>query len=268
MEARMQEHVELQARLRSALETREGLFVFYQPIVDVNNQKVKSREALIRWHHDQDGWIAPAEFIPVAEQSDLIDQLGAFVLDRACRDAAQWSDDARVAVNISAAQLGKGTIAAAIRFALDCSGLRPDRLEMEVTETAMLHDEHAAIEDLRHVRDMGVRVALDDFGTGYSSLAHLRAFPYDKIKIDGSFVRDAINRPDCVAIVNAIADLGRRLGVTTVAESVETEALFMLMREAGCSEAQGYLFGRPSPSERDAPRIAEINCVGPTQSAA
>ncbi|WP_236761729.1 putative bifunctional diguanylate cyclase/phosphodiesterase [Agrobacterium tumefaciens] len=259
MESRIQERVRLRAKLRTSLATRQGMFVFYQPIIDAHTKKITAREALVRWHHPERGWISPAEFVPIAEESGLIDQLGDFVLNTACLDAAGWSDAARVAVNISAAQLGKGTIASAILAALTRSGLSPDRLEIEVTETAMLDDENGAIGDLRRIRDMGVRVALDDFGTGYSSLTHLRAFPFDKIKIDGSFVKDAVERPESAAIVRAIADLGKRLGVTTVAEGVETEAHLIRVLEEGCTEVQGYFYGKPVPSERDAGTIAELN---------
>jgi diguanylate cyclase (GGDEF)-like protein len=259
MEARIQERVRLEAKLRTALETQDRLFVFYQPIVDIQTGRVTTREALVRWHHPRRGWISPGEFVPVAEQSGLIDQLGLFVLNRACLDAAGWEDGARVAVNVSANQLGKGRLAPAVLAALVNSGLSPNRLEIEVTETALLTDEAESIMDLRRLRDMGVRVALDDFGTGFSSLSHLRAFPFDKIKIDGSFVRDAVARPDCAAVVKAVADLGKRLGVTTVAEGVETQAHLDRVREEGCSEVQGYFYGRPVPHERDAARVDELN---------
>jgi diguanylate cyclase (GGDEF)-like protein len=259
MESKIQERVRLQAKLRASLQTREGLFVFYQPIIDAHTKKVTAREALIRWHHPERGWISPSEFVPIAEQSGLIDQLGEFVLNTACYDAVRWEDCARVAVNVSATQLGKGTIVPAVLEALTRSGLSPGRLEIEVTETAMLDDEHGAIGDLRRLRDIGVRVALDDFGTGYSSLTHLRAFPFDKIKIDGSFVKDAVERPESAAVVRAIADLGKRLGVTTVAEGVETEAHLNRVLEEGCSEVQGFLYGRPEPSAKDAIAVAELN---------
>ncbi|WP_249780709.1 EAL domain-containing protein [Bradyrhizobium sp. dw_78] len=258
LELRIQERVRLEGKLRVALEEENGLFVFYQPIVDIQTGRITAREALLRWYNPQRGWISPGEFIPVAEGSGLIDKLGLFVLNRACRDAAEWTDGARVAVNVSPGQLGKGTLAPAILTALVESGLSPGRLEIEVTESALLNDVLDCIADLRQARDMGVRVALDDFGTGFSSLAHLRAFPFDKIKIDGSFVRDAVKRPDCAAVVKVVADLGKRLGVTTVAEGVETQAHLERVTEEGCSEVQGYLFGRPAPSERDAPIVAEI----------
>ena len=203
---------------------------------------------MIRWHHPNRGWISPSEFIPVAEESGLIEEIGTWVLNRACQDAVTWENNARVAVNVSARQLGNGTLAPNVRSALVASGLSPDRLEIEVTESALLHDELDCLADLRRIRDLGVRVALDDFGTGFSSLAHLRAFPFDKIKIDGSFVRDAVTRPDCAAIVGVLADLGRRLGVTTVAEGVETQNHLDLVTAEGCTEVQGYLINRPVPA--------------------
>ncbi|KVQ86757.1 histidine kinase [Burkholderia ubonensis] len=258
METSAQERIALESKLRLALDESQGLYVFYQPIVDVRTRRITTREALLRWHHPRAGWISPVRFIPVAERGGLIDRLGRFVLDQACRQAARWPDGARVAVNVSAGQLGHGTIAPAVAAALAGAGLTPDRLEIEVTETALLHDEGKAVADLRALRAMGVRVALDDFGTGFSSLAHLRAFPFDKIKIDGSFVRDAVTRPDCAAVVCAVADLGKRLGVTTVAEGVETEEQLACITEAGCREVQGFLLGRPEPGERDAPAIQWI----------
>lgn len=261
METRIQERVRLETRLRDALDTRNGLFVFYQPIVNIETDRVTAREALMRWHDPKKGWISPGEFIPVAEQSGLIDKLGAFVLEEACQDAARRRDGARVAVNISAAQLGKGTLVPAVMTALFRSGLPPNRLEIEVTETALLGMEACVIDDLHRLRNIGVHVALDDFGTGYSSLAHLRTFPFDKIKIDGSFVKEAIDRPESAAVVKAVADLGKRLGVAIVAEGVETEAQLDLVREEGCVEIQGYLYGRPAPSTRDAGKIEELNTI-------
>ncbi|MBB2157545.1 EAL domain-containing protein [Gluconacetobacter diazotrophicus] len=259
MEARIQERMRLEARLQATLKSEEGLFVFYQSIIGIDSGTVTAREALVRWYHPERGWISPGEFVPVAEQSGLIDQLGGFVLNTACRDAARWTDGARVAVNISASQIGKGTLVPSILAALEASGLPPERLEIEVTETALLYDERDTTAELQQLRKLGVRVALDDFGTGYSSLAHLRAFPFDKIKIDGSFVRDAVDRPDCAAVVQVVASLGKRLGVTTVAEGVETQAHLDRVREEGCTEVQGYLFGRPKPDERDAPLVEELN---------
>ena len=259
MEARSQERLQLEAKLRVALEENQGLFVFYQPIIEIATNRITAREALVRWHNPKRGWISPAEFIPVAEDSGLIDRLGRFVLNRACRDATRWHDGARVAVNVSAAQLGRGTIGPVIAAVLADAGLSADRLEIEVTETALLRDEEEVVADLRAIREMGVRVALDDFGTGFSSLMHVRAFPFDKIKIDGSFTRDAVTRPDCAAVVRAIADLGKRLGVATVAEGVETQEQFDRITEEGCTEVQGYLLGKPLPDQNDAPLVDHIN---------
>ncbi len=184
----------------------------------------------------------------MAEQTGLIERLGQLVLHRACRDAASWPDEARVAVNISAAQLGQGTLAGLISTALQASGLPATRLEIEVTETALVNDESRVMEELHQLRAMGVHIALDDFGTGYSSLSHIRSFPFDKIKIDGSFVRDSTTRPDCAAVVRAIADIGHRLGVTTVAEGVETQEHLDAIRAEGCQEIQAMSMPGPSPS--------------------
>lgn len=270
MESRIKARVRLEAKLRTTLENREGLFVFYQPIISIETGQVTAREALLRWHHPARGWISPGEFVPIAEDSGLIEPLGLFVLNSACREAVRWKDGARVAVNISVSQLGKGTLVSAVQEALTDSGLPPERLEVEVTETALLNHEADGIADLRRLREMGVRVALDDFGTGYSSLVHLRALPFDKIKIDGSFVRDAVDRPDCAAVVRAVAELGKRLGATTVAEGVETQAQLDRIRSEGCDEVQGYLYGRPMPSDRDRPLVDALNqspCERPTTAA-
>ncbi len=255
MEVRIRERVRLEAKLRSALETQVGLFVFYQPIIDIRTNVCTAKEALLRWHHPEHGWVSPGEFVPVAEESGLIEQLGSFVLTTACHHATHWPEHTRVAVNVSAAQLGKGSLVKSVLEALSASGLPPQRLEIEITETALLSHATSGIDELRRLRELGIRVALDDFGTGYSSLAHLRAFPFDKIKIDGSFVRDAVDRPDCAAVVRAVAELGKRLGVTTVAEGVETQAQLDRIRDEGCTEVQGYLFGRPAPSELDEARV-------------
>lgn len=266
MESRIQERVQLEGRLRSALEAGEGLFVFYQPIINIRSGRVTTREALLRWFHPERGWIPPAEFIPVAEDSGLIERLGAFVLQRACRDAVGWADDVRVAVNVSPAQLGQGTLAQTVQAALLDSGLAASRLEVEVTESALADEVHA-ISELRAVHALGVRVALDDFGTGYSSLAHLRSFPFDKIKVDGSFVKDAVTRSDCAAVVKAVADLGKRLGVTTVAEGVETQEHLDCVIAEGCCEVQGFYLGVPAPNGPDAERVRRVSQIGQTVAA-
>ncbi|WP_246660131.1 EAL domain-containing protein [Rhizobium sp. FKL33] len=258
MEEKITEKNMLQAALRSALSDGNGLYVFYQPIVDVRTRKVCAREALVRWYLNDRGWISPSQFVPIAEESDLIDLLGEFVLNTACADAAAWTDGARVAVNVSPAQLGTGLICGKILTALAKSGLSPNRLEIEVTETALINDEVGGISDLRRIRNMGVRIALDDFGTGYSSLTNLCSFPFDKIKIDGSFVSTAINRDTSRAVVASVAELGRRLGVETVAEGVETQAHLDLVVGEGCSSVQGYLLGHPAPIAMNADQISKL----------
>jgi diguanylate cyclase (GGDEF)-like protein len=258
MEEQVHERLRLEAALRRAIQLEDGLFVFYQPIVDIETGAVTGREALARWHDPQHGWVSPARFVPVAEESGLIEALGRLVLQRACRDAVGWTDGARVAVNVSAEQLGRGTLAEAVLSALADSGLAPDRLELEVTETALLPVDDVSVTELTDLRRAGVRVALDDFGTGFSSLAHLRAFPFDKIKIDGSFVREAVDRVESAAVVRAVAELGRRLEVTTVAEGVETQEQLDRVRAEGCVEVQGYFYGRPAPSARDAAVVAGL----------
>lgn len=263
MESHVQERLRLETQLQAALQQEQDIFVFYQPIVDIASRQVMAREALVRWRNPGRGWVSPQEFIPVAEGSGLIDQIGRFVLRQACREAMHWPDGASVAVNVSAVQLGRGTMVPAIAEAIAEAGLQPSRLEIEVTETALLREDGAVAAELREIRAMGVRIALDDFGTGFSSLAHVRIFPFDKIKIDGSFVRDALERPDCAAVVQAIADLGKSLGVTTVAEGVETMEQLVCVTQKGCMQVQGYFFGRPAPSEADAARIAGFDgeCV-------
>ncbi|MDP0928750.1 EAL domain-containing protein [Paracoccus onubensis] len=254
----MYERLRLQERLSSALRDNRNIFLYYQPIIDVKTGQTMGREALIRWYQPDRGWVSPTDFIPVAENSDLIDRLGEFVLTKACCDAADWDDGLPVAVNVSAAQLGRDTLTSMVRAALAKSGLSHDRLEIEVTETAVLNNEAGAIRDLLQIRDLGVRVALDDFGTGFSSLTHLLSFPFDKIKIDGSFVQDAVQRKKAAAIVGAIAGLGARLGVTTVAEGVETQDQLRLVVREGCKAIQGFHTGRPAPMANDAHVIAAL----------
>ncbi|RJE86657.1 EAL domain-containing protein [Paracoccus onubensis] len=260
----MYERLRLQERLSSALRDNRNIFLYYQPIIDVKTGRTMGREALIRWYQPDRGWVSPTDFIPVAENSDLIDRLGEFVLTKACCDAAGWDDGLPVAVNVSAAQLGRDTLTSMVRAALARSGLSHDRLEIEVTETAVLNNEAGAIRDLLQIRDLGVRVALDDFGTGSSSLTHLLSFPFDKIKIDGSFVQDAVQRKKAAAIVGAIAGLGARLGVTTVAEGVETRDQLRLVVREGCRAIQGFHTGRPAPMENDAHVIAALTGESPS----
>jgi EAL domain-containing protein (putative c-di-GMP-specific phosphodiesterase class I) len=191
--------------------------------------------------------ISPAEFIPIAEDSGLINELGQWVLNAACAEAVHWPDHVRVAVNVSPVQFRSQTLALNVAAALAASGLAASRLELEITEAVLIRDD-AALDALHQLRKLGVRIALDDFGTGYSSLSYLQRFPFDKIKIDRSFVAEITTRSDSAAIVCAVAGLAKSLDVTVTAEGVETAEQFDLLRAAGCHQAQGYLFGRPSPT--------------------
>jgi diguanylate cyclase (GGDEF)-like protein len=250
MDARASARRRLEQDLRDALAADgAGLLLHYQPIVDLASADVVAREALVRWQHPTEGMLPPLHFIQLAEETGLIVPLGQWVVEQACRDAVRWADPVPVAVNISPAQLGLDReLPRIVADALTAAGLPAARLEIEVTESALLRDDPRTLSQLHLIATSGVGVALDDFGTGFSSLSHLRAFPFGKIKIDGSFVRDAVERADSAAIVGALADLGTRLDVATVAEGVETEAQLALVRREGCSQGQGYLFGRPEPA--------------------
>ena len=239
----------LEADLRQALANRE-LTLAFQPLVDARRVAVTGFEALLRWHSPARGPVSPADFVPLAEDAGLIGEIGRWVLGEACAQAARWPGDFTVAVNLSPAQFGLMDVVASAEEALARSGLSPARLELEITETVLL-DEGAGMLDILHaLRARGIRIAMDDFGTGYSSLSYLRRFPFDKIKIDQSFVRDMSDRPDCITIVRSIAALGASLGMVTTAEGVETREQFAELQAAGCDQVQGYLFGRPQPPGR------------------
>jgi diguanylate cyclase (GGDEF)-like protein/PAS domain S-box-containing protein len=246
-------HTELHARRALELDLRRALAsdefeLFYQPQVNISSNEVSGYEALIRWRHPERGLVSPAEFIPVAEETGLIAQMGEWVMRQACREAAAWPVGLKVAVNLSPVQFRSRALVDNVVSALATSGLAATRLELEITESVLLQDNETTLETLHQLRRLGVRIALDDFGTGYSSLSYLRSFPFDKIKIDQSFVRELSTRADCVAIVQSITRLGASLRMTTTAEGVETEEQVRLLRAAGCTEAQGYLFGRPKPA--------------------
>jgi diguanylate cyclase (GGDEF)-like protein len=249
MDAAVQRRRTLENDLRGALERGDFLPV-YQPIVEIASGRVSGLEALLRWRHPGRGMVSPVEFIPVAEEMGLIVPIGAWMLKRACADAATWPDGVRVAVNVSAIQFRDPNLVATVATALADSGLPASRLEIEITESLLLEDEAATEATLHRLRGLGVRIAMDDFGTGYSSLGYLRSFPFDKIKIDQSFIRDLDSKPDSHAIVRAITGLGRSLGMRTTAEGVETRAILDILRTEGCCEAQGYLFSRPCAAER------------------
>jgi diguanylate cyclase (GGDEF)-like protein/PAS domain S-box-containing protein len=246
MDARAQARRLLELDLRAAL--KRGEFeVYYQPIRDVAKDVVVAFEALVRWNHSLRGMISPVNFIPLAEETGLIVPLGDWVLRRACMDAAQWSQDVGVAVNLSPVQFKNLNLVASVKDALKDSGLPAHRLELEITESVLLQNSEATLSVLHELRGFGVRISLDDFGTGYSSLSYLRSFPFDKIKIDRSFITELATREDSMAIVRAVTGLGKSLGIVTTAEGVETDAQFNLLRQEGCTQAQGYLFSPPRP---------------------
>ncbi len=246
----------LEIDLRNAL-ARNEFELHYQPIVDITTNAVADVEALIRWRHPQRGPIAPADFIPLAEESGLINPIGEWVLRQACADAAGWPPQFKVAANLSPVQFRRGNLVEVISGILAASGLSADRLMLEITESVLMQGTSENFETLHQLRKLGVSIVLDDFGTGYSSLSYLRMFPFDQIKIDRSFVSELSSNADCAAIVSAVASLGRSLHVDTVAEGIETEDQLTLARAAGCTYAQGYLFGRPCPaSALDFTRLA------------
>jgi EAL domain-containing protein (putative c-di-GMP-specific phosphodiesterase class I) len=247
MDARAQARRLLEMDMRAALQ-RDEFQPYYQPIRDVASDRVVAFEALLRWNHPQRGLISPLNFIPLAEETGLIIQLGEFVLHRACADAATWPDDIGVAVNLSPVQFKNPNLIASVTDALEKSGLSARRLELEITESVLLQNSEATLTTLHDLRAMGVRISLDDFGTGYSSLSYLRSFPFDKIKIDRSFVSELATREDSVAIIRAVTGLGRSLGIVTTAEGVENDAQLELLRREGCTQAQGYLFSMPRPA--------------------
>jgi diguanylate cyclase (GGDEF)-like protein len=241
------ERQEMEADMRLAL-VRNEFELYYQPIVDVRTREVNGVEALMRWRHPEHGLVLPGRFIPLAEATGLIIPLGEWALRQACRDAMRLPEHITVAINLSAAQFRKGNVYDAIRRVLADSGLPPRRLEVEVTETVLLLEKETDSIDLLHrLKELGLSVALDDFGTGYSSLSYLKLFPFDKIKIDQSFIKDMAERADSAAIVCSVVGLGRSLDMITTAEGVETEAQLEMIRAAGVTLAQGYLFGRPCP---------------------
>ncbi len=233
------------------------LDVFFQPQAIVDDRRIFGYEALARWNHDFLGWVSPATFIPIAEENGLIIKLGELVLRRACEIAASWPDQYAIAVNVSAVQIGYTDLAGIVRSALEESGLTPDRLELEITETVLIEDPDRALQVLQQLKEIGVSIAMDDFGTGYSSLSSLLSFPFDKIKIDRSFVDSMNGNPQAVEIVRAILGLGRNLRFNVIAEGVETEEHVQFLREEGCREMQGYLIGRPISADEVVQQIAE-----------
>jgi predicted signal transduction protein with EAL and GGDEF domain len=248
MDARAQSRRKIELDLRDAIQN-EVLRPHYQPLIDLSTGRITGFEALVRWPHPERGMVSPGEFIPVAEETGLINGVGGLMLRRACLDAALWPDDVRVAVNLSPAQFRVGNLLSIVMDALKQSGLPPERLEVEITETVLLEKSDTVLATLHALRSLGLRISMDDFGTGFSSLSYLRSFPFDKIKIDQLFVRDLASNRDSQAIIRSIVSLGRGLGVTITAEGVETEAELSCLRAEGCHEAQGFLFSRARPHD-------------------
>jgi diguanylate cyclase (GGDEF)-like protein len=255
MDVKAQARRALELDLRAAVTVGE-FEVFYQPFVNLAENRITGFEALLRWNHPTRGRVSPAEFIPLAEETGLITAIGEWVIRQACAEAKTWPSDLQVAVNVSPVQFRNKTLLSTVVSALATSGLRADLLELEITETVLMTNNDATLAVLHELRSLGVRIAMDDFGTGYSSLSYLRSFPFDKIKIDQSFVRDLTERPDSIAIIRAVADLGQSFGMTTTAEGVETQEQLDKMRAEGCNEVQGYFYSRPVPASEIAHLLA------------
>ena len=236
----------IEAGLKEAL-AKDGFQLHYQPIINIADRKTVSCEALIRWSHPKRGLIPAADFIPVAEECGLIGQIGNWVMRQACQEARNWPDDVSISVNVSPAQFRGQDLEATVMQALN--GLPPSRLILEITESLLMQNNEETLQTLERLRATGVRFALDDFGTGFSSLSYLQSFPFDKIKIDRSFVSATSNWERSATLRHAIAQLGHNLGMITVAEGVETEEQLTHVQNEGCVEAQGYLISRPVPGE-------------------
>jgi diguanylate cyclase (GGDEF)-like protein len=247
---------QIEIDLREAIERNE-LELHYQPIIDLRRDVITGFEALARWRHPRRGMVPPTDFIAVAEDSGLILPLGTWVLKEACSRAAQWPANLNIAVNLSPTQFSAANLVDQILQILDETGLRPDRLDLEITERIFLADSEETLSILHRLKELGVRISLDDFGTGYSSLSYLRSFPFDKIKIDRSFVSDLSEGTEHIAIVHSVISIAQALAMTAIAEGIETVEQQQLLKSLGCHEGQGYLFGRPAPIEKVPDLIAE-----------
>jgi diguanylate cyclase (GGDEF)-like protein len=247
MDLQMQTRRVMEQDLRKALPSGE-FELHYQPVVNLASKEISGFEALIRWNHPTKGMISPAAFIPLAEEIGFIVPMGEWVVRQACMTAAQWPGSLHVAVNISAIQFRSPGLLQVIVGALAASGLAPTRLEIEITESVLLHNKEATLAVLHQLRALGIRIAMDDFGTGYSSLAYLQSFPFDKIKIDRSFVKNITEDASSLNIVRAVAALANGMGMTATAEGVETPEQLDRIASEGCTEMQGFLFSRPLPA--------------------
>ncbi len=247
MDKRMKERRGLEMDLRQALNNGE-FELHYQPLVNLQTNEITAFEALLRWNHPSKGLISPADFIPIAEETGLIVSIGEWVLRTACKETANWPGHVKVAVNLSPAQLKSKNLMAIVMSALEDSGMQPERLQLEITETMLMQNTFATLGMLHQLRKLGVQIAMDDFGTGYSSLSYLRSFPFDKIKIDRSFIQDLSNGAEPRAIVHAVAGLAKCLNMISTAEGVETQQQLDTLQAVGCTEMQGYLFSRARPA--------------------
>ena len=232
--------------MRVAL-SRNEFELHYQPLFDAKTSRLSGMEALVRWRHPSAGLLYPDSFISIAEETGLMEPLGQWILQRACTDAASWPESIKVAVNLSAGQFRTGALFDVILCALVESGLPPERLELEITESLLLQNKESNVRVIQQLKNIGITIALDDFGTGYASLSYLLMFPFDKIKIDKSFTQGLLTRSDCMAVVASILTLARGLDIAVTAEGVETNPQFELLRSQGVNYVQGYLLGRPRP---------------------
>jgi predicted signal transduction protein with EAL and GGDEF domain len=248
MDARMKSRRHLEMDLQKALVNKE-FELYYQPLVNLETNEISALEALIRWNHPTRGMISPADFIPIAEETGLIMPIGEWVLKTACQETAYWPDHVKVAVNVSPAQLKSRNFLNTVTNAINETSMDPSRLQLEITESVLMQNTFSTLEILHALRKLGVQIAMDDFGTGYSSLSYLRSFPFDKIKIDRSFIQDLSNGDEPFAIVHAVAGLAKCLHMASTAEGVETPQQFEALRTIGCTEMQGYLFSQAKPAQ-------------------
>ncbi|MDP3897422.1 MAG: EAL domain-containing protein [Mesorhizobium sp.] len=260
MDARAKQRRALEIELRHALQMNE-FTLFYQPTVDTGSELVTGFEALLRWRHPTRGLIQPDDFIPMAEETGLIVPISEWIFGKACREAVKWPDNITVAVNLSPVQLKSPNLVLAVKAALAASGLAPERLELEITESVLLQDNERTMSVLHQFRALGIRIAMDDFGTGYSSISYLRKFPFDRIKIDRSFVNEMADRKDSMAIIRAVSAIGISLNMATTAEGVETRDQFERVKSEGCTQVQGFLFGKPRPAA-EIPALLVENAAG------
>jgi diguanylate cyclase (GGDEF)-like protein/PAS domain S-box-containing protein len=253
MDADMHERRTVEIDMRKAIAAGE-FELYYQPLINLEQNSISGFEALLRWNHPTRGIVSPGTFISLAEETGLIIPLGEWVLRQACAEAAKWPDDIKVAINLSPVQFRSKNLVGAVMSAVANAGILSSRVELEITEAILLQNNDATLATLHQLRSLGVGISMDDFGTGYSSLSYLRSFPFDKIKIDQSFVRGLDKNSDAIAIIHAVSGLGIGLGMTTTVEGVETKEQLDLVRAEGCTEVQGYLFSKPQPAA-EVPRL-------------